>query len=64
MAQVPEQIASLLIPMIGRPLLIPNVAVAEIVSWENSLLQLNDHVDHACSADRLCMLRSLLVRAP
>ncbi|RLU01936.1 chemotaxis protein CheW [Ketobacter sp.] len=34
MSQVPEQIASLLIPMIGRPLLIPNVAVAEIVSWD------------------------------
>ena len=33
MSQLPEQIASLLIPMIGRPLLIPNVAVAEIVGW-------------------------------
>lgn len=33
MTEIPEQIASLLIPMIGRPLLIPNVAVAEIVSW-------------------------------
>lgn len=31
---LPEQIASLLIPMVGRPLLLPNVAVAEIVSWE------------------------------
>lgn len=34
MAELPEQIASLLIPMVGRPLLIPNVAVAEIVSWD------------------------------
>ncbi|HAG94915.1 MAG: chemotaxis protein CheW [Pseudomonadales bacterium] len=34
MAELPEQIASLLIPMMGRPLLIPNVAVAEIVSWD------------------------------
>lgn len=34
MANVPEQIASLLIPMIGRPLLLPNVAVAEIVTWD------------------------------
>lgn len=33
MANIPEQIASLLIPMVGRPLLLPNVAVAEIVSW-------------------------------
>jgi len=32
--ELPEQIASLLIPMVGRPLLIPNVAVAEIVSWD------------------------------
>lgn len=32
--ELPEQIASLLIPMMGRPLLIPNVAVAEIVSWD------------------------------
>ena len=31
MAQIPEQIASLLIPMIGKPLLLPNVSVAEIV---------------------------------
>jgi len=34
MTQLPEQIASLLIPMLGRPLLIPNVAVAEIVNWD------------------------------
>lgn len=34
MANIPEQIASLLIPMIGKPLLLPNVSVAEIVSWE------------------------------
>jgi len=34
MAELPEQIASLLIPMIGRPLLLPNVAVAEIVTWD------------------------------
>ncbi len=34
MADIPEQIASLLIPMIGRPLLVPNVSVAEIVGWE------------------------------
>lgn len=34
MAELPEQIASLLIPMIGRPLLLPNVAVAEIVGWD------------------------------
>jgi chemosensory pili system protein ChpC len=34
MAENPEQIASLLIPMIGRPLLLPNVAVAEIVTWD------------------------------
>ena len=33
MAQIPEQIASLLIPMIGKPLLLPNVSVAEIVGW-------------------------------
>lgn len=33
MADIPEQIASLLIPMIGRPLLLPNVSVAEIVGW-------------------------------
>ena len=31
---LPEQIASLLIPMVGRPLLLPNVAVAEIVPWQ------------------------------
>lgn len=31
--EVPEQIASLLIPMLGRPLLVPNVTVAEIVNW-------------------------------
>jgi chemosensory pili system protein ChpC len=34
MAEAPEQIASLLIPMIGRPLLLPNVAIAEIVTWD------------------------------
>lgn len=34
MARPPEQIASLLIPMVGRPLLLPNVAVAEIVPWQ------------------------------
>lgn len=34
MANIPEQIASLLIPMIGKPLLLPNVSVAEIVGWE------------------------------
>lgn len=34
MARLPEQIASLLIPMVGRPLLLPNVAVAEIVPWQ------------------------------
>lgn len=33
MTQTPEQIASLLIPMMGRPLLLPNVAVAEIITW-------------------------------
>lgn len=30
---LPEQIPALLIPMIGRPLILPNVAVAEIVPW-------------------------------
>lgn len=34
MARLPEQIASLLIPMVGRPVLLPNVAVAEIVPWQ------------------------------
>lgn len=34
MAKLPEQIASLLIPMVGRPILLPNVAVAEIVPWQ------------------------------
>lgn len=33
MTDLPEQIASLLIPMQGRPLLVPNAAVAEIVNW-------------------------------
>ena len=33
MTDIPEQIASLLIPMHGRPLLVPNAAVAEIVNW-------------------------------
>ncbi|CBL47261.1 CheW-like protein [gamma proteobacterium HdN1] len=32
-AQIPEQIAGLLIPMVGRPIVLPNVTVAEIVSW-------------------------------
>ena len=35
MTDLPEQIASLLIPMVGRPLLVPNVTVAEIVNWRN-----------------------------
>ncbi len=35
MTNLPEQIASLLIPMVGRPLLVPNVTVAEIVNWRN-----------------------------
>lgn len=39
--QIPEQIASLLIPMIGRPMLLPNLAVAEIVTWEQPVKQDN-----------------------
>ena len=31
--KIPDEIASLLIPMIGRPMLLPNVSVAEIVPW-------------------------------
>mgnify|MGYP005670297997 CR=1 FL=1 len=31
MAQLPDDIASLLIPMHGRPWLVPNIAVAEII---------------------------------
>ena len=31
--KIPDEVASLLIPMVGRPMLLPNVAVAEIVSW-------------------------------
>ncbi len=34
MADLPEEIASLLIPMLSRPMLVPNVAVAEIAPWE------------------------------
>jgi chemosensory pili system protein ChpC len=32
--KIPDEVASLLIPMVGRPMLLPNVAVAEIVPWE------------------------------
>lgn len=31
---LPEQIAGLLIPMVGRPMILPNVAIAEIVQWK------------------------------
>ena len=31
--KIPDEVASLLIPMVGRPMLLPNVAVAEIVPW-------------------------------
>lgn len=31
---LPEQVAGLLIPMVGRPMILPNVAVAEIVPWK------------------------------
>jgi len=31
--QTPEEIASLLIPMLGRSMLLPNVSVAEIITW-------------------------------
>ena len=31
--KIPDEIASLLIPMIGRPMLLPNVSVAEIAPW-------------------------------
>lgn len=34
MSKIPDEIASLLIPMMGRPMLLPNVAVAEIAPWE------------------------------
>lgn len=34
MARVNEEVASLLIPMVARPMLLPNVTVAEIVGWE------------------------------
>ena len=32
--KIPDEVASLLIPMVGRPMLLPNVAVEEIVPWE------------------------------
>jgi len=32
--KIPDEVASLLIPMIGRPMLLPNVAVAEILPWQ------------------------------
>lgn len=35
MKNLPNEIASLLIPMLGRPMLLPNVAVAEIAPWED-----------------------------
>lgn len=35
MARVNEEVASLLVPMVARPMLLPNVTVAEIVGWEN-----------------------------
>lgn len=31
--KIPDEVASLLIPMVGRPMLLPNVSVAEIVPW-------------------------------
>lgn len=34
MKSLPNEIASLLIPMLGRPMLLPNVAIAEIAPWE------------------------------
>lgn len=33
MARVNEEVASLLVPMVARPMLVPNVTVAEIVDW-------------------------------
>jgi len=42
MAQrIPDEVASLLIPMVGRPMLLPNVSVAEIVPWEEPEKQEN-----------------------
>ncbi|PIE41555.1 MAG: chemotaxis protein CheW [Gammaproteobacteria bacterium] len=34
MARVNEEVASLLVPMVARPMLVPNVTVAEIVNWQ------------------------------
>lgn len=34
MARVNEEVASLLVPMVARPMLLPNVTVAEIVDWK------------------------------
>ncbi len=31
---LPEQVPGLLIPMVGRPMILPNLAVAEIVPWK------------------------------
>jgi chemosensory pili system protein ChpC len=35
MKNLPNEIPSLLIPMLGRPMLLPNLAVAEIATWED-----------------------------
>lgn len=39
--RIPDEVASLLIPMVGRPMLLPNVSVAEIVPWEEPEKQEN-----------------------
>lgn len=44
MAIVNEEVAGLVIPMSGRPMLVPNVTVAEIVDWqEPSLVDNSPH---------------------
>lgn len=42
MARVNEEVASLLVPMVARPMLVPNVTVAEIVDWESPERREND----------------------
>lgn len=42
MARVNEEVASLLVPMVARPMLVPNVTVAEIVDWEAPVRRDND----------------------
>ena len=42
MARINEEVASLMVPMLARPLLLPNVTVAEIVDWEDPTRREND----------------------